>query len=175
MKTFELGPDEHIIAIFRKHPFYLWMSALKYVVLAIIPALIGSWIINALGNFGVYSMVIYLTFLIILWVLFFIEWTSFMLDTWILTSERMVDVEQIALFSRRVSTLSLDRIQDITIQQTGLLSAFLGIGTVFIQTAGAEEEFRIWGMRDPSHVKDIIMQAYQGGKNELFEKIQDLV
>lgn len=174
MKTFELGQNEHIVAIFRKHPFYMWMSGLKYVVLAILPALIGTWISSFLGNFETYSLALYLVFLIILWVTFFIEWTDFMLDTWILTNDRMIDVEQIALFSRRMSTLSLDRIQDITIQELGLFDTFLGIGTVFIQTAGAEKEFKIWGMRNPAEVKEIIMRTYQAGKQEIYQKIRDI-
>jgi uncharacterized membrane protein YdbT with pleckstrin-like domain len=174
MKTFELGQDEHIVAIFRKHPFYIWITIFKYIVIAIIPALVSAFIGNSLGNLGEYGMILYLAFLIVLWIAFFIEYTDFMLDTWVLTNERLVDVEQLALFSRRISTLSLDRIQDITIQQIGFVDTLLGIGTVFIQTAGTEDEFRILGMRNPSHVKDIIMQTYQGSKDRVFEKIAEL-
>jgi hypothetical protein len=50
----------------------------------------------------------------------------------------------------------------------------LGIGTVFIQTAGSEKEFKILGMRNPSFVKDTIMEAYQVSKDRVFEKIADL-
>lgn len=174
MKTFELGPDEYVVAIFRKHPFYIWITIAKYILIAVLPALAGTFLGNMLGNLGDYTLIIYLIFLIILWISFFIEYTDFMLDTWVLTSDRLVDVDQLGLFSRRISTLSLDRIQDITIQQLGFLDSMLGIGTVFIQTAGAEEEFKILGMRNPSHVKDIIMQTYQGSKDRVFEKIAEL-
>lgn len=175
MKTFELGPDEHIVAIFRKHPFYIWITIAKYILIAVLPALAGTFLGNMLGNyFGDYVLIIYLVFLIILWISFFIEYTDFMLDTWVLTNDRLVDVDQLGLFSRRISTLSLDRIQDITVQESGFLNSMLGIGTVFIQTAGTEDEFKIRGMREPSHVKDIIMQTYQGSKDRVFEKIAEL-
>lgn len=174
MKTFELGQDEYIVAIFRKHPFYIWITIAKYILIAILPALASAFIGNMLGDYSEYAFVLYLVFLIILWVAFFIEYTDFMLDTWILTDDRLVDVEQLALFSRRISTLSLDRIQDITIEQVGFVDSMLGIGTVFIQTAGTEDEFKIRGMRNPSHVKDIIMQTYQGSKDRVFEKISQL-
>lgn len=171
MKLFEPGSNEKTIAIFRKHPFFLWISAVKYILLAILPMIAFPYISNMGINLTNYAMPLYFVFLTILWVMFFIEWTNFMLDTWILTNERLVDVEQLSLFSRQVSTLSLDRIQDITIREIGFLDTFLGIGTVFIQTAGTEKEFRIVGMKNPVHVKDIIMQTYQSGKHELFQQI----
>jgi len=174
MKTFELGQDEYIVSIFRKHPFYIWISIAKYILIAVLPALASAFIGDMLGSYSDYALVFYLIFLIVIWIGFFIEYTDFMLDTWVLTNERLVDVEQLALFSRRISTLSLDRIQDITVQQIGFIDSMIGIGTVFIQTAGTEDEFQIRGMRDPSHVKDIIMQTYQGGKDRIFEKIAEL-
>lgn len=173
MKLFEPGLNETTIAIFRKHPFFLWISAVKYVVLAIIPIIALPFVSNMGIDLTNYAMPLYFAFITILWVMFFIEWTNFMLDTWILTSQRLVDVEQLSLFSRQVSTLSLDRIQDITIREIGFLDTFLGIGTVFIQTAGESEEFRITGAKDPAHVKNIIMQTYQAGKNELFQQIRE--
>jgi uncharacterized membrane protein YdbT with pleckstrin-like domain len=174
MNTFELGQDERIVAIFRKHPFYIWISIAKYILIAVLPALASAFVGDILGGYSEYAFVLYLIFLIILWIAFFVEYTDFMLDTWVLTNERLIDVEQLALFSRRISTLSLDRIQDITIQELGFIDSMLGIGTVFIQTAGSEKEFKILGMRNPSFVKDTIMEAYQVSKDRVFEKIADL-
>jgi uncharacterized membrane protein YdbT with pleckstrin-like domain len=174
MSTLQLGPEEHIIAIFRKHQFYLWVSAAKYVVLALLPVIAAPFLNNNTGNFGGLGMALYLGFLIILWVGFFIEWTDFMLDTWILTNERLVDVEQIALFSRRVSTLSLDRIQDITIEESGILETFLGIGNVLIQTASEIEQFQVKGARNPVVMKDMIQQAYREGREDILNEIAHL-
>lgn len=173
MKIFEPGPNETTVAIFRKHPYFLWIAAIKYIVLAILPAITFPYVTNMGIDLTTYAMPLYFAFLAVLWVMFFIEWTNFMLDTWILTSQRLVDVEQLSLFSRQVSTLSLDRIQDITIREIGFMDTFLGIGTVFIQTAGEMDEFRISGAKDPAHVKDIIMQTYQAGKQEIFQTLRE--
>ena len=174
MSTLQLGPEEHIIAIFRKHQFYLWVSAAKYVVLALLPAIAAPFLSNNTGNFGGFGMTLYLGFLIVLWIGFFIEWTDFMLDTWILTNERLVDVEQIALFSRRVSTLSLDRIQDITIEESGLIETFFGIGNVLIQTASEIEQFKVIGAKNPVIMKDMIQQAYREGREDILNEIAHL-
>lgn len=174
MNTFQLGPDEHVIAIFRKHPFYLWISGIKYAVLALLPSIAAPFLSDTTGNFGGFGMTLYLGFLIILWIGFFIEWTDFMLDTWILTNERLIDVEQIALFSRRVSTLSLDRIQDITIEESGFLETLLGIGNVLIQTASEIEQFQVKGARNPVQIKDMIQQAYREGREDILNEIAHL-
>ena len=174
MSTLQLGPEEHIIAIFRKHQFYLWVSAAKYVVLALLPAIAAPFLSNNTGNFGGFGMTLYLGFLIVLWIGFFIEWTDFMLDTWILTNERLVDVEQIALFSRRVSTLSLDRIQDITIEESGLIETFFFFVNVLIQTASEIEQFKVIGAKNPVIMKDMIQQAYREGREDILNEIAHL-
>lgn len=175
MKSFELGPEEKIIAIFRKHPLFIWLAGIRMVFLAIIPLIMWPFITTvSFIDFGNWATLFFWGYLIILWLGFFIEWTDFILDTWILTNERLIDVEQLGLFSRRVSTLSLDRIQDVTIQESGLINTYFGIGTVYIQTAGEHREFKIPGAKHPTEVKDIIMQTYQASKDRVFKKIADL-
>jgi uncharacterized membrane protein YdbT with pleckstrin-like domain len=173
MRTFTLNENEEMIAIFRKHPFLLWIAAAKYIILAILPIIALSFI-QSVVNLNGYGAVLYFGYLIVLWVGFFVEWTDFMLDTWILTDERLIDVEQMALFSRKVSTLSLDRVQDITVEETGFLNTLLGIGTVFVQTAGEVEEFKIYYVQDPSRVKDLIQKAYRQGRQDILQEIANL-
>lgn len=173
MRTFTLNENEEMIAIFRKHPFFIWIAAVKYIILAIIPVFALSFINNVI-NFQGYGTVLYFAFLILLWIGFFVEWTDFMLDTWILTDERLIDVEQVSLFSRKVSTLSLDRVQDITTTEAGFLETFLGIGIVLVQTAGESQEFRIYGVKDPNHVKDLIQGAYRQGRQDILHEIANL-
>ncbi len=170
---FELNPTEQLIAIFRKHPFFIWIAIAKYIFLAVLPMLIIPFIGPLISLQG-YGSVLYFSYLIILWVTFFVEWTDFMLDTWILTDERLIDVEQVSLFSRKVSTLSLDRIQDITTTEAGFLETLLGIGVVLVQTAGESQEFRIYGVKDPNHVKDLIQKAYRQGRQDILQEIAAL-
>ena len=62
MRTFTLNENEEMIAIFRKHPFFIWIAAVKYIVLAIIPIFALSFINNVI-NFQGYGTVLYFTFL----------------------------------------------------------------------------------------------------------------
>jgi uncharacterized membrane protein YdbT with pleckstrin-like domain len=175
MNFLKLNPEEKLIAIFRKHPIFIWIAMIKYIVLAIIPAILLPYLNNSLMvDFYGYGSIFYFSFLIVLWVSFFIEWTDFMLDTWILTDERLVDIEQISLFNRQVSTLSLDRVQDITTAEAGFLETMFGVGVVIVQTAGESQEFKIYGIKDPHHVKDLIQHAYRQGRQDILHEIANL-
>ncbi len=175
MNLFNLNPTEQLIAIFRKHPIFIWLAAIKYVVLALLPMIALPLIDSSMNiNLNGYGSIFYIVFLIVLWIAFFIEWTDFMLDTWILTDERLIDVEQISLFNRRVSTLSLDRVQDITVTEAGFLETLLGIGVVLVQTAGESQEFKVSGVKDPNQVKDLIQHAYRQGRQDILHEIANL-
>ena len=79
------------------------------------------------------------------------------MDVWILTDRKIIDIEQLSLFSREVSEFRLDRVQDITVEVRGIISTMLKFGTLHVQTAGATREFVIKNIPDPYKVRDIIM------------------
>ena len=105
--------------------------------------------------------ILLLLWLLFMWISFFITWTNYTLDIWVLTNERLIDVEQLGLFSRRESALDLEKVQDITIETDGLLNTIIKSGSIIVQTAGTERDFVIKNMMHPEHVKDLITKAYQ--------------
>ncbi len=173
MKQFNLGQNEHVVAIFRKHPLSLWISGIMHIILGIVPIIVIPSVPIILIPVSFIAITFWI-YLLMLWISFFVRWTDFMLDTWILTNERLVDIDQQGLFTRRISTLSLDRIQDVTTFESGLVDTFFKIGTVVIQTAGEEREFIIPSARNPQRIKELIMQSYQEDKDKVIQKIADL-
>lgn len=81
------------------------------------------------------------------------------LDVWILTDERIIDIEQTGLFGRNVSEFKLDRIQDITVHAKGILETIFNYGDVRIQTAGEKVEFIFAQVPNPYAAKDIILKT----------------
>src|SRR3989339_283167 len=53
-------------------------------------------------------------FFILTWFTFFLIWIDYYFDVWIVTDQRIVNIEQKGLFARVVSELELENIQDIT-------------------------------------------------------------
>jgi hypothetical protein len=97
------------------------------------------------------------TFFIFIWLFGFLIWIDYYFDVWIITNERIVNIEQKGLFVRHISELSFQNVQDVTSAVNGLLPTILNYGDVAIQTAGAKNRFLFRQVPDPYQVKDIVM------------------
>ncbi|HBA46116.1 MAG: hypothetical protein UW01_C0015G0001 [Candidatus Nomurabacteria bacterium GW2011_GWA2_43_66] len=161
----KLDDNEKLIIVFRKHIFHFLTQLFGIILVALFPfvayLLLGSLISFSPSSQSVYSFLFfYFILLVILWNIGFMLWTDYYLDMWILTDKRLIDVEQKGLFSREVSSLRLDRIQDIKSEVLGLVHTFMGMGSVHVQTAGSEKEFVIHNIKKPEQVKEFILSAY---------------
>jgi uncharacterized membrane protein YdbT with pleckstrin-like domain len=96
-------------------------------------------------------------FLIFTWITFFLIWIDYYFDAWIVTDRRIVNIEQRGLFSREISELELENIQDITTEVKGVIPTFLNYGDLFVQTAAEKERFIFHNVPDPYAIKDMVM------------------
>lgn len=98
------------------------------------------------------------TFFLFLWLYSFLVWIDYYFDVWIVTNERIVNIEQKGLFTRRISELRFSRIQDVTATVNGIVPTVLNFGDVHVQTAAEEERFVFRQVSDPFAVKDAVMR-----------------
>ncbi len=98
-------------------------------------------------------------------------WTNYYLDVWIVTDKRIVNVEQITLFSRETTTMRVERIQDATVEIHGFLPTMLGFGNLRIQSAGDSGEHMMFqGLPNPEYVRGVVLEqvdAVTEHKNKL--------
>ncbi len=90
--------------------------------------------------------------------LFYTSFIDFYLDISIVTNDRIIDIEQSGLFSRRISELDLFRIQDVTSQEQGVLSTFLDYGTVTVKTASNNSHIVFFNVPQPNEVRDELIR-----------------
>ncbi len=172
----KLETGERIITIVRRHYFVMLTSLITIALVALLPLVllemvmsgfipiegdIGTLITKTLGEWKFFA---YSLWLLLLWVAFFIEWTDYYLDIWIITDRRIIDVEQKGFFNREVTSFSYDYIQDITVETRGLIPTLLKFGTLHVQTAGQHREILIRSAAHPEDVRSIIL-GLQGKKN----------
>ena len=103
---------------------------------------------------------IYFAILLFGWVAFFKRWTDYFLDVLIITDKRVIDIEQRGFFHRDVATISLEKIQDISVNVSGVLATFLDFGTLKIQSAGEAPEFVIRDIPEPNEIKSLIYDLH---------------
>jgi hypothetical protein len=125
---------------------------------------IAVWVAIKLGNLTIMSQPFWgpaLTlllgcYMLVVAVITMAQITDYFLDIWIVTNERVINIEQHGLFSRTISELRLNQVQDITSETAGFLGTFLTYGNVFIQTAAERERFQFKNIDNPDDVKLII-------------------
>lgn len=95
---------------------------------------------------------------------FFQEFVDYYLDTWIVTSERVINIEQNGLFNRTASELHLVAIQDVSAELKGIVATFLDYGDVKVQTAGALTHFHFKSIPHPERVREVILRLVNEDK-----------
>lgn len=80
------------------------------------------------------------------------------LNAFILTEQRIVDVDQRGFFHRVVSETTYDKVQDVSYVVKGVLPTMLKFGTVLVQTAGSSANLELQGVREPQRVQDLILR-----------------
>src|SRR3989344_1913881 len=161
---FTLDHGEEKVLVLRRHWFVILEHSV-FIVLALGISIAAALVVGGLstalpaGNLDALLVFTIALFCLCAWVAFFVEWTNYYLDIWVVTSRRILDIEQHSFFTREVSEFRLDRVQDITVQVRGLLAEFFDFGDVHVQTAGKAHEFIISRAPHPYRVKDAINRA----------------
>ena len=166
-----LDTDEKIIKVIHRHPLVFFFSILGFVGAMIFPivfyyffsqlvSLQGEQVISILKIF-------YYIWILVIWTVMYVSWTDYYLDTWTITNKRIIDINQNGLFSRQVSALHIDKVQDVSVEVKGVLWTLLGIGDVKVQTAGSDDIFVIPDVQSPNKIKELISGAYLKDKESL--------
>ncbi len=139
-------PNEHVLLFLRRH----WIVVLKILfintLLALIPIIFFIITLNYTTLFESDTVKALTTIIVSAYYLFvilyaFTNFVDYYLDVWMVTNQRVINIEQKGLFSRVVSEKDLGRMQDITSDVDGFWATVLKFGNVHIQTAGEKERF----------------------------------
>ena len=158
----KLSNEEKILLVIRKHWFVMVRTVIVFVVFLLLPPLVLTLMPYLAGYLGMELVEPLTNFLLALYIMvllvfLFLMWMDYYLDMWIITNERIIDVEQRGLFNRHIAEIPLQHVQDVTIEVRGIIETFLKFGTIRIQTAG-EREFRIEFVPNLYEAKDLILK-----------------
>ncbi len=172
--------DEEIVKILRRDLFILFKKVLLFILLAILPFAFFYIIIFTQPNLlkgEVSSPIIVLSvsaYYLFVWLFFFFSFIDYYLDVWVITNERIIDVQQRGFFSRIISEQKLFRIQDVTSEVHGIIPTMLKYGDVHIQTAGTKQRFFFHQVPNPDKVRDIIIKLVQRNKTKHKNETEDI-
>lgn len=165
--------NEHVVLFLRRHWIALFALASSFLCLVGIPLIVGWFFIDTITIwfdhplFGPLLVIAGSIYFLSIWLFAFLEITDYYLDTWIVTNERIINIEQEGLFNRTASELDLAAVQDTTAEIHGILQTMLTYGNVFIQTAGEKGRFHFKNIDDPERVKEIVNKLVEEDKERM--------
>ena len=177
-----LREKERIILIKRRHPLILLRNislvALIFFTIIILmfvlffssfsfpESLVDTFPVLLDYRARIFTLYLLSVSLLFLWQTVFIILADYYLDCWIVTDQRTIHTEIKSLFNRTFSSISHDRIQDVTVNVKGIIPTFLKYGDLQIQTAGGFQEFIFKQIPDPYQTKEEIFKAQKDYSKE---------
>ena len=165
----ELEADEVVIKTVRKHWFVISVELLTIIFFGLMPVIILMVLLalppqEIINNF-LETQTPVIIFALASWLLMSAmatatAWTKYYLDLWVITDRRIILVDQVGFFNRRVSNFRLERLQDIKVSIKGFIPTLLNYGTIRAQTASASENnFESTFLPDPRELQSLIQTA----------------
>ncbi|GAB4141358.1 MAG: hypothetical protein Fur0024_3410 [Patescibacteria group bacterium] len=173
-----LEDQERTLKIIRRHwifgVLYFFIGVLS---LGIIPIALVVYYQNFnLANLEFFTIpdfvaVIFLSiYLLMVSLILFISWMDYSLDIGIITNVRIIDVDQDGIFSRKMSQVYLNNIEDVSGNQKGFFAHIFNYGDILVQSAATKGLFNWQNIPDPFFVAEYILdlhrEAVQKDKNK---------
>ncbi len=158
-------PGEIIVMIIRRHPISLLFYIVSVCIVAPAPFIffaVGPYFLPVLFISPIAELLIFIAiiFYLFLWIFIYVAIIDYYFDTWIITSERILEIDQKRLFNRTVSELKLIKIQDITSEVPGIIATMIGYGNISLQSAGEIERFEFKQVPHPVETRKMIVDLY---------------
>lgn len=143
-----LRPGARVICEIKRHPFgilSMYVSGGIAIIIAIALAVLAPKIASnymAFGtNLGPIAVAVAVLAIVLISAMLWTATTIYWKNQWIVTDDSITQVVQDGLFGRRVSQLSMDNLEDITVDQEGFIQTMLNFGTLRAETAGERSKF----------------------------------
>lgn len=162
-----LHDGEKILVYVRRHWFVMVQNGILFLFFMVLP--FGLYFLIPQNFFdliqgtvwqGIITM-FFAVFYLCMWLFFFASLVDYYLDVWVVTNERIIDVQQVSLFKHVVAEQRIIRVQDVTSVVKGIIPTFLNYGNVSIQTAGEVERFIFQQVPNPEKIRNTVIGAYE--------------
>lgn len=161
---FKLDPGEVITRVIHRHI----LDVLPTLLLALLLALGSTVLAYIMGRYPestpfppvLMTALISIMFVIAM-IIFIVAIYVYSRNVLVFTNIHLVQVEQLALFQRRVSQLNFKRVEDVTGRKQGILQTLFNYGEFQVQSAGEQEKFIFKNAPDPEVLADDALQIHE--------------
>ncbi|PIR76616.1 MAG: hypothetical protein COU32_01180 [Candidatus Magasanikbacteria bacterium CG10_big_fil_rev_8_21_14_0_10_42_10] len=155
---------EQIVYEIRRHPITFIPIAFLFLVLLLVPvilyALISRIFPELLMGPRSYPLLVLLVsaYTLTMYLLFYVRFIDYYLDLWIVTNDRIIDIEQHNLFARSITELDLFRIQDVTVEMHGMFATLFNYADVSVKTASSNTHIVFYAVAHPNKIREDLIK-----------------
>ena len=160
----EKDDDENILLVLRPH----WFTNLSWILTAIFMALvpISLTYVPLLSSFSLkYKFISILFWYLITFIVAFEKFLSWYFDVYIITDNRVVDIDFKNLIVKKFSEADIHKIQDVTSNVIGFFPTMFNYGVVNIQTAAEVPEISFENIPNPEKVIKVLQELREKKKS----------
>ena len=161
---FSLDPGETITRVVHRHI----LDVIPTLLLSLLLALGAAGLAYFMGRYQqsipfppLLTAALISIMLVISVIIFVVSLYVYRRNVLVFTNIHLIQVEQLALFQRRVSQLSFLRVEDVTGRREGLLQTIFNYGDVQVQSAGEQEKFIFKNAPNPELLADQALQIHE--------------
>lgn len=160
--------DEQVLLLLRQHPItqLKWVFIiLGFILFPFLLSYISFWSLMSV-KYQLFTMVFWYMLVLGVALEAFLGWFY---NVYIITDERVIDVDFNSLIHKNISAAKIDNIEDITATSTGAFNAIFDIGTIKIQTAAEVTEFEFANVPHPAKVTTFLNELLLEEEREKLE------
>jgi len=147
-------PNEDVVLFTRQHPFVLLHPFLWVALIMLLPLVVYIFT----GSNTVLGLVLLGCLILACW-RGILAWYSWNNSIFLITTHRVVLLEQRGLLHREFSESGLSTIQQVSHEIKGLLHTVFGYGGIVIYTGNSQAPFSIPNIPDPYEIQQEIQRA----------------
>lgn len=178
MSAFSFHPDgidfetreaeEKVILFMRQHPIVNVPWILTTILMIIAPVVVSSFSFfeSVPSNF---QFIFLLVWYLITTAFSLEKFLTWFFNVYMVTDERIVDIDFYNLIYKEVSDAKIDRIQDVTYTMGGVVRTLFNYGNVLIQTASEVPNFEFLAVPKPDKVVRVLQDMQMEEEQEKIE------
>ncbi len=155
-------PSETILLFLRAH----FITNLSWIIISIILVFIPLVISIFIAFFDIrilssptasnFTFIFVLFYYLIISSYIFINFLHWFYNVFIITNERVVDIDYSDIVYHNIAVTKLSHVQDVNYSQIGFIPTLFNYGNLFVQTAGTEINFEAVAVPKPREATNII-------------------
>lgn len=177
-----MRPGEQVVCEIKRHPIGIYgtylMAGLLFVIALVAAIAAPMFLKSSSGSASSVDSIVWgVSGLLVLvsMVMLFVGTKVYWGNRWVITSDSITQTLQNSLFDIQSSQLSLGNIEDVTVEQDGLLCHMFGFGLLRVETAGEHSKFVFPYCPNPSDYAKKILNTReefeQGRKGEAEQRL----